>query len=114
MCLTARWCRTTRSQAEASPEVQGIPKSLSPVLAPLPQPSLRPPHSPTSLARFCSAMWGRTLASEATAVLVHAGLGGQLLSLRLGEHGAGLSQGTAVVSCCTGALMLCEPDTSVL
>lgn len=37
--------------------------------------------------------FAESLARESTGVLVHSGFGGQLLSVRLGEGGVGLSQG---------------------
>jgi len=37
--------------------------------------------------------FAKSLARESTGVLVHSGFGGQLLSVRLGEGGVGLSQG---------------------
>lgn len=84
-----------------------IPRNLAPVLTPPPKPPQRrqgPPGTPTSLARFCNTLWSNTLASEAPSVLVHSGIGGQLLSLKLGEHGAGLSQGTQACSVCHSVL----------
>ena len=53
----------------------------------------RPNESPTSFSRFFGRGWFERLATESPAVLVHAGFGIQLLSMRLGEAGLGLSQG---------------------
>ena len=52
--------------------------------------SKRRTATPTSLSRFLGI---GGLASESPAVLVHAGFGMQLLSMRVGEGGSGLSQG---------------------
>lgn len=59
-------------------------------------PSPRPGPSPNPRAipgRLLAGRWAAALAAEPTAVLVHSGIGQQLLSMRLGEGGAGLSLG---------------------
>lgn len=70
-------CRLNILKTEAGPSKK--PSRLS-----------RPPGTPTSLSRFLGLAG---LASESPAVLVHAGFGMQLLSMRVGEGGSGLSQG---------------------
>jgi len=51
------------------------------------------PSSRLSPGRLLAGRWAASLASEPTGVLVHTGFGAQLLSMRLGEGGAGLSLG---------------------
>ena len=50
------------------------------------------PHPP-SLFRALTGSWLGALGDEPASVLLHTGFGGQLLSMRLGEAGVGLSLG---------------------
>ena len=53
--------------------------------------------TPTSFSRFLGfGGWMDRLAGESPEVLLHAGFGIQLLSMRLGEGGLGLSEGTTL------------------
>lgn len=54
-------------------------------------PSVRP--SKLSPARVGGGRWAAALSHEPSGVLEHSGFGRQLLSMRLGEAGAGLSMG---------------------
>lgn len=58
------------------------------------QPRPRASGSATSFSRFLGfSGWADSLAAESPAVLLHAGFGIQLLSMPVGEGGAGLSLG---------------------
>ncbi|KAK9825002.1 hypothetical protein WJX81_008465 [Elliptochloris bilobata] len=85
------------SSPSLEPPERGAPRRLGAGgqrgLSPNPRPSRLSP------GRLLGGRWAAGLAAEPTGVLVHSGFGQQLLSMRLGEGGAGLSLGQQQLVC---------------